>query len=153
MKQKPGSKTAAFSLVEVLVALSIIAMASSSIISLLSNATRFLRIDEKLQSATYLGERYLSELYLAPDLKKALFTTNELALLGPSPRVPRMLPPERISTPEGILMLVNKKIRRWQPLLVDVGIELIWQAAGTNARQRQYWLETTLSEEYLTRLK
>ncbi len=153
MKKRPVRTYPAFSLIEVLVALSIIAMASSSIITLLSNATRFMHVDEKLQTATQISDRYLNEIYMAKDLKKALFTTNELSILGPNVKLPKLLPPQRITTPEGILMLINKKIRRWDPLLVDVGIELIWQSLSTNTKARQFWVETTFSEEYLKRLK
>ncbi len=144
----------AFSLIEVLVAMSIIALASTSIITVLSHAAKYMRVDAKLQLATQICDAYLTDIYMATNIRQKLFSPQDLSNLAYNAPLPRLLAPQRITTPEGLLLLVNKKVRKLDPLLVDIGLEVIWKPTdSSNARSRQYWVETSISERYLMSLK
>ena len=133
--------------------MSIIAMASTSIITVLSHATKYMRLDVKLQQATQICDAYLTDIYMASNISLALFSTQDIVLLNKSEKLPRLLPPERILTKEGLLLLVNKKVRKLDPLLVDIGLEVIWKTTSSNKKSRQFWVETSISERYLMSLR
>jgi prepilin-type N-terminal cleavage/methylation domain-containing protein len=146
----------AFSLIEVLVAIFIIGVVVVSTLSVFVNMNRYLFQDKDLQAVNDFSQRYLFSLYLDGNLKERLFTASEISNLNRSRIFPMMLKPEETNITPNIRFFINRKIERWDPLLVNIGLEALVnvpESKRTGAKTRQYWIETTLSESYLVKLK
>lgn len=146
-------KLKSFTLIEVLVALSIIGIATLSTLTIFANLARYSVSDKRMQLAVETANNHLSQLYLAKELKTTLFDAKEISNINTIRRFPLRLKPQRINIEDDIFMLVNKKIVSYEPLLVDVGIEVIIPSKVSNQKARHYWVETTLSESYMNKLE
>lgn len=145
-------KFAGFTLIEVMVALVIIGIGATAALSIYSAMVRNADYDTRFEEGVDAAQNYLSSLYLSTNMTADLFSASELSNIAAIRELPALLPPVRTNAGEGIVMLVNKNIRRWQPLLVDVGIEVIIQYDETNRQDRSYWIETTFSEPYVQKM-
>lgn len=149
-------KLRAFSLIEVLVAISIIGIVVVSTMSVFVNMNRYLFQDKDLQSVNDFSQRYLFNLYEGESLRSNLFTPMDISNLNRQRIFPVLLKPEETNITTNIRFFINKKVERWDPLLVNVGLEALItvpEAKRTGAKTRHYWIETTLSENYLSKLK
>jgi prepilin-type N-terminal cleavage/methylation domain-containing protein len=147
-----------FTLIEVLAALVIIGIGVTSTLTLIVNVQKYLSMDKELGRVVTYTDNYLSKLYLSGNLKSDLFNKDEIAKLSVLNTFPVLMPPAETNLGENIKVLVNRKINRWDPLLVDIGIESIItyvNKSSTNIkpRKRDYWIETTFSENYLKKLE
>ncbi len=141
-----------FTLIEIMVALTIIGIGTTAALSVYSAMLKNATYDSRFEKGVESAEEYLANLYLSTNLAADLFDASELSNLMSRPQLPVRLSPVQSSPENGIVLLVNKNVRRWQPLLVDVGIEVIIRYDETNRPDRHYWMETTFSEAYLGKL-
>lgn len=112
-----------------------------------------IQYDRTTENAVSQANNYLAQIYLAPDLKTALFDKTELSNLYYTQVFPVKFRAKEIKIDDNITMLVNKKVERLTPLLVYVGIEMLIKRSGTNMKPKSYWVETTFSEVYMNRIK
>lgn len=150
MKRK--RKLGSFTLVEVLVAMTIIAIGSTAAVTIYSEMIKNLTYDEWYGQALRFADNYMTDLYLSRDLGDSLFSTEELTNIQAAEDLPLLLEPEVFDLDTHITMYVNKNIRRWSPLLVDVGIEMVITYYETNRPTTSIWLESTFSESYITKV-
>jgi len=146
-------KLFAFTLIEVMVALSVIGVATFSTVAIFSNSMRYMAYDYNMQKAVETADKYFANLYLAGDIRKELFSQSELTNILNARAFPLLLRPERHNISDNIYMLINKNIIAWNPLTVDIGLEIIIEPEGTNRTPRHLWFETTFCENYLKKLE
>lgn len=141
-----------FTLIEVMVALSIIAIGTTAALSVYAMMIKNASYDSRYEKGIEAAENYLSTLYLSTNLSADLLSPDEYSNVMSRSSLPVLLPPAKSYPAEGVEMLVNKNIRRWKPMLVDVGVEVIVSYEETNRQSRHYWIESTFSEAYLGKL-
>jgi hypothetical protein len=112
-----------------------------------------IQYDRTTENAVSQANNYLAQIYLASNLRTALFDNGELSNLYFTQAFPVKFRAKEIKIDENITMLVNKKVERLNPLLVYVGIEMLIKRSGTNVKPKSYWVETTFSEVYMDRIK
>ena len=146
----------AFSLIEVMVSLTIMSMIVLSTLSVFLNMNRYLFQDRDVQSVIDYSEKYFFNLYFSDNLKNVLFQPAEISNFNRGVRTPVLLPPVETNAAQNIRIFINRKIERWDPLLVNIGMEAVItipESRRTGTKTRHYWIETTLSENYLSKLK
>lgn len=135
-----------FTLIEVLVSITIISIAILSTLSVFTQISKQVSSDDEERAIYSLIESKFVTYQTADDVKSILFSREERNLLSTNHRWPVFAP--LIQTNIGNhSLLISRKIRRWEPLLVDVGMEAIFHhnGKGTNAAVRHYWVESTFS--------
>ncbi|OHD62547.1 MAG: hypothetical protein A2014_00285 [Spirochaetes bacterium GWF1_49_6] len=142
-----------FTLIETLVSLSIISVTILTVLSIYSSMSSLIQYDRITESAVSQANNYLAQVYLAPDLKTALFDSAELSNLYYAQVFPVKFRAKETKIDDQITMLVNKKVERLSPLLVYVGIEMLIKREGSNMKPKSYWVETTFSEVFMNRIK
>jgi type II secretory pathway pseudopilin PulG len=140
-------------MIELLVALSVIAIGVATTVSIFSNASQWMSVDRDMQRAVLSIDRYLSDVYVASNMKQALFSEDDVTNLSARRQFPFLLPPWKTNVADGISLLVNRNVRNWDPLFCDVGIEAVISFQATNRKSKHFWVETTFSERYLGKLK
>jgi type II secretory pathway pseudopilin PulG len=135
-----------------MVSLVLIGVGAAAALAVYAAMIRSADYDTRFEEGVDAAQNYLSSLYLSTNLAADLFTAGESTNLAAIREFPALLPPVRTNACEGVVMLINKNIRRLQPLLVDVGIEVIIQYDETNRPDRSYWIETTFSEPYVQKM-
>ncbi|OHD53377.1 MAG: hypothetical protein A2Y33_05550 [Spirochaetes bacterium GWF1_51_8] len=142
-----------FTLIEVIISLSIISTTIVTVLTIYSSMTNLLNYDRTTEKAISEAHNYLAGVYLAPDLKTALFDASEMSNLTVTSVYPLKFRAKEYPIDENIKMLVNKKVERYDPLLVYVGIEMLIVRQGTNQPPKSYWIETAFSEVYMDKVK
>lgn len=142
----------AFSLLEVLVALTIIAISVTAVMTVLANTQRGMNQDRDLQYSIDFSNRYFGEIYVSEDLKRRLFTDIEIREMGAVRVFPYL--PERIVTnlKENVTAVISRRVNRWEPLLIDVGLEITVTGKDKKKVRKDYRFETSFSETYLKKL-
>lgn len=145
-----------FSLIEVLVALSIMGVITVSTLSVFINMNRYLFQDKDVQAVIDFSEHYFYSLYFSDDLKAGAFQAPEISNLNKVYQFPVLLPPLETNISPTIKVLINRKVERWEPLLMNIGLEAMItppENKKVGNKIRHYWIETTLSSSYLAKLK
>ncbi len=138
-------KLKGFTLIEVLVSITIISIATLSTLAVFVQLHQQMSSDSQEKKIYSLIESKLASYASADDLKSVLFSHEEIEFLNANPHgtVPLIQ-----TNFERHTFLISRKIRRWNPLLVDVGMEAVFRHNGksTNTMVRHYWIESTFSE-------
>jgi len=106
----------------------------------------------QLQEVLELGDNYFKRLYLASDLKEELFSEKETLNLKKQNSFPYIVSNEETNLAKGIRMVIEKKIIRFDPLLVDVTIHFFIKSKEKSL-EKKYTLESIFSESYLNKLQ
>ncbi|OHD75267.1 MAG: hypothetical protein A2355_16265 [Spirochaetes bacterium RIFOXYB1_FULL_32_8] len=110
-------------------------------------------IDLDMQKAASVAENYLTDIYTSKNMLEKIFTIEELKSIDINKKGSVLFPPKRVDIEKDIFMYVNRNIRRWSPLLVDVGVEAIIDFHNKDKKNKKFWIETTYSENYMNKLK
>jgi len=141
-----------FTLIEALTALFIISVAVLSISSVMTSFFVSTQSEKQLQEVLELGDNYFKRLYLASDLKEELFSEKETLNLKKQNSFPYIVSNEETNLAKGIRMVIEKKIIRFDPLLVDVTIHFFIKSKEKSL-EKKYTLESIFSESYLNKLQ
>lgn len=145
----------AFTLVELLVSLAVIAIAVTSALTVMVFSQRTLTQDKDLQLSVDFSNDYFSRLTVCADLKKELFSGEESASIIRSGEFPVIMGPMTTNLSRNVQAIISRKVNRWSPLLIDIGIEIIVTGnknAASGDIKRNFWFETTFSEKYLKKM-
>ncbi len=147
-----NSRVKAFTIIEVLISMSIVFIAVVSVLSVYSKVFTAIGYDNDIQDAVSFSEGFMTKLYFAENLKTALLDQAEISNLMKGKVFPVILKPYKTNISGNTGIIINKRIRRLDPLLADIGIEAIIQEKA-GSKLRNYYVESTFSENYLENIK
>ena len=127
-----------FTIIELMVALSIVSIAVVASIGIFANASSWMSIDLDMQKAASVAENYLTDIYTSKNMLEKIFTIEELKSIDINKKGSVLFPPKRVDIEKDIFMYVNRNIRRWSPLLVDVGVEAIIDFHNKDKKNKKF---------------
>lgn len=139
-----------FSLLELLTAMAIIGVTVIGALSVFSLATRSTSDDEGLVTIRETASLYLGGLYLAKDVRSLLFSPGEIGELETSGFSRLKMTDLVTNFDNNRRVRITRRVHRWKPLLVSVGIDFIGVKDG---RENIVHFETEYSDLYMDKIR
>lgn len=143
------ARLGAFTILEMMVALAVIGISVTAVLTILSAGRRLGETDLELMSAVRYCDDYFGRLWLAEKPEELLFSEEERRVLSGARDFPVFMPPAQTNMMPGVTVILSRRVRRFSPLLADIGAEVLVKIGG---RERRFWMETTLSGAFLDKL-
>ena len=143
----------AFTLVELLVSLMILGGATGSVVAIYANVVQYATYDTRLQKAIDKTGIYFSKAYATNDLSAAFLSDAERNQVENANTFPFVLQMQTIDVDNYIKMKVYKEVKRAEPMLIKIRLEMEILPDAANQTVRRYTAESEFSEAYLSRLE